>query len=152
MPSRETPKFIRYGDAARVLSVEQKLSDREIARQLPLHAATVAKWRKLYGWDGQRTLLTQGAQGHVEDVALMLAQLIADAKKARKLPPHFFDDVAKGARAIDVLRGDVHYPAHLVRTMKLLMAYLQSIGKLELAQQLSAEMSGFHVYALGSEG
>jgi len=152
--ARHSPKWHQFNDQARLIFVEQHKPLSEIGKLLPVSLAALEKWCRDGRWVQQREMLRSSPQGHVEDVALMLAQLIENAKayarQSKKLPANFFDDVAKGAKAIELLRGDSFFNSHLVRVLELFKSFLETTGKKDLLDQFSEILSPFTVYAMNA--
>lgn len=150
--ARRSPKFERYGDAARSLYVEQGKSCREINATMPVSTARIQIWCGRGGWEAQRRMRVAGPQAHVSDVEAMLAALVKEAmiyvRKGKRPPKGTADEIAKYAAALKSLRGDSYFEGHMMTVLNDLANYLE--GKDEVTRQgLANHIGGFVGWELG---
>jgi hypothetical protein len=147
----------KYEEAARILFVEQGLSCRQIADEgtIPVRRSTLGKWMRQGGWIAQREALRTSPQARVSDLELALRTLIDELKKhaqsGRRPWKGAFDDILKGVRAIEAMRGDIYFAGHLVKVLELLKTYLEVSKREELLRQTAELLPGFVSWALSGK-
>lgn len=147
--------FEKYGAAARQMYVEQGLSAREISGRLSGKVAevTIAKWMRRYSWGHAREAKLKSPEARTASVQELFDQLIEtareNAKKGRLPNEKFWDQLIKGARAIERLSGEAHFAAHLTKFVEGVLKYAQS-NRPDLVGELTTLLSGYSVTVLTS--
>ncbi len=135
--------------------VNLRLTPAEIAGRLKgkVQASTVSGWAKRYGWDAARAMRTAAPAAMVEDVQTIFKQFVATATEAARegrLPNEkFWDNLIKGAAAIERLSGEAHFAAHMTKFVDGLLKYAQTMTP-ELVPQISELLAGYSTTVLSS--
>ncbi len=148
--------FEKYGALARQMWVEQGLSSNEIEARLnrQVRGSTVLKWAKRHGWEAARQAKLQGPEALAEDVRMLFALLIQtarqNAQKSKRLPNEkFWDQLSKGAAAIERISGEAHFASHLTKFVDGLTKYC-SANMPEILPDLTKALAGYTGTVLAS--
>ena len=146
-PTR-APLFEKYGAVARQMYVEQRLTPPQIEERTKgkVKASTARTWANRYGWDAARQAAVEGPAAMVEDVQTIFKKFVKTATenaKKNKLPDQkFWDNLIKGAAAIERLSGDAHFAAHMTKFVDGLLKYTQA-NRPDLLTAVSELLSGY---------
>lgn len=153
-PTR-SPLFEKYGAQARQMYVELSLTPLEIERRTKgkVRATTVKNWAARQGWEAARRARTDGPAALVEDVQTIFNEFVKAATenlKKGKLPDQkFWDNLIKGAAAIERLSGDAHFAAHMTKFVEGLLKYTQA-NRPDQVRAVAELLSGYSTTVLSS--